>query len=146
MKLERLKRRTGGSLILELTPLIDVVFLLLIFFMLATTFNENTAFKIELPQTNAEKNLKTIRELQILIDKEKKIFLKYNNYNSKNIQENLSKNTIVSKLKEKIQNSESKVVIVSADKSIDYGFVIEIIALIKEAGAETINLDTEIKR
>lgn len=58
MKLERIKRRNGGSLILEMTPLIDVVFLLLIFFMLATTFDESTAFKIELPKTSVQKNCK----------------------------------------------------------------------------------------
>jgi len=33
MKLERIKRRSGGTLVLEITPLIDVVFLLLIFFI-----------------------------------------------------------------------------------------------------------------
>ena len=49
MKLERIKRRSGGTLVLEITPLIDVVFLLLIFFMLATSFDERSAFKIDLP-------------------------------------------------------------------------------------------------
>lgn len=145
MKLERLKRRTGGSLILEMTPLIDVVFLLLIFFMLATTFNDNTAFKIDLPQVNTKKSVETIKELQILIDKDKNMILKYD-FNSKINQEILNKNNIVSKLSSKIQNSENKTVIISADKSIDYGFVVEIMSFVKEAGAEAINIDTAIKR
>ena len=38
MKLERRRRRGEG--LIELTPLIDVVFLLLIFFMVATTFDD----------------------------------------------------------------------------------------------------------
>ncbi len=36
-----------------MTPLIDVVFLLLIFFMVSTTFNKNTHISIDLPEANA---------------------------------------------------------------------------------------------
>lgn len=61
MKLERIKRRSGGTLVLEITPLIDVVFLLLIFFMLATSFDERSAFKIDLPKSTAAKTKKYIK-------------------------------------------------------------------------------------
>ncbi len=40
----------NADLELNLTPMIDVVFLLLIFFMVTTTFNEKTELKIELPE------------------------------------------------------------------------------------------------
>ncbi|WP_022819957.1 ExbD/TolR family protein [Fusobacterium russii] len=145
MKLERIKRRSSGSLILEMTPLIDVVFLLLIFFMLATTFDESTAFKIELPKTTVKKSLKSIKEIQILIDKEKNIYLKYN-LNSKINQEKINEKNFVSILTEKLKESENRSVIISADKSIDYGYVVELMGLIKESGAEAINIDTVIKR
>jgi len=39
---------------LNLTPLIDVVFLLLIFFMVSTTFEKQSKLKIELPEASAE--------------------------------------------------------------------------------------------
>ena len=77
MKLDRIKRRSGGTLILEITPLIDVVFLLLIFFMLATTFDERSAFKIELPKSTVAKTKSTLKEVQVLVDKDKNIYLKY---------------------------------------------------------------------
>lgn len=49
MKIERTKRRGKGELALEITPLIDVVFLLLIFFLVATTFEDiNSGIKIDL--------------------------------------------------------------------------------------------------
>lgn len=145
MKIERIKRRSGGSLILEMTPLIDVVFLLLIFFMLATTFDESTAFKIELPKASAQKTVKAVKEIQILIDKEKNIYLKYN-LNSKTNQEKINKENFVEILSAKLKESENKSVVISADKVIDYGFVVEIMGLVKEAGAEAINIDTVIKR
>ncbi|MBQ3438093.1 MAG: biopolymer transporter ExbD [Fusobacterium sp.] len=145
MKLDRIKRRSGGGLILEMTPLIDVVFLLLIFFMLATTFDESTAFQIELPKTTAKKSVKSIKEIQILIDKDKNIYLKYNQ-NSKSTQEKVEEGNFVNKLREKISESDNKTAIISADKSIDYGYVVELMGLVKEAGAEAINIDTLIKR
>lgn len=145
MKLERIKRRSGGSLILEMTPLIDVVFLLLIFFMLATSFDESTAFKIELPKTTVQKTVKTVKEIQVLIDKDKNIYLKYN-LNSKASQEKIEEKDFVAMLSDKIKESEDKSVIISADKSIDYGYVVGIMGLVKESGAEAINIDTVIKR
>lgn len=145
MKLERLKRRSGGSLILEMTPLIDVVFLLLIFFMLATSFDESTAFKIELPKTAVQKTVKAVKEVQLFIDKEKKIYLKYS-LNSKFNQEEVKEDELIKKLSERVREAEDKSVIISADKNIDYGYVVGIMGMVKEAGAEAINLDTVIKR
>ncbi len=39
---------------ISLTPMIDVVFLLLIFFMVTTTFSQQTAIKIQLPQADGQ--------------------------------------------------------------------------------------------
>jgi len=49
------------------------------------------------------------------------------------------------RLSEKLNNSENKDVIISADKDIDYGFIVEIMSLLKESGASAINIDTAIK-
>ena len=50
------KRRKTEEFDLNLTPLIDVVFLLLIFFMVTTTFDRETQLKIELPQASGPSN------------------------------------------------------------------------------------------
>ena len=65
MKIERTKRRGKGELALEITPLIDVVFLLLIFFLVATTFEDiNSGIKIDLPQSTI-REIKNIKEIQV---------------------------------------------------------------------------------
>ena len=145
MKLERIKRRSGGTLVLEITPLIDVVFLLLIFFMLATSFDERSAFKIDLPKSTAAKTKSTLKEVQVLVDKEKNIYLRYTDNSGKSQNEKLDLTSFVSVVSEKLNNSESKDVIISADKDIDYGFIVEIMSLLKESGASAINIDTAIK-
>ena len=145
MKLERIKRRSGGTLVLEITPLIDVVFLLLIFFMLATSFDERSAFKIDLPKSTAAKTKSTLKEVQVLVDKEKNIYLRYTDNSGKSQNEKLDLTSFVSVVSEKLNNSENKDVIISADKDIDYGFIVEIMSLLKESGASAINIDTAIK-
>jgi len=145
MKLERIKRRSGGTLILEITPLIDVVFLLLIFFMLATSFDERSAFKIDLPKSTVAKTKSTLKEVQVLVDKDRNVYVRYTDNSGKSQNEKLDLTSFVSVVSEKLNNSESKDVIISADKDIDYGFIVEIMSLLKESGASAINIDTAIK-
>ena len=145
MKLERIKRRSGGTLVFEITPLIDVVFLLLIFFMLATSFDERSAFKIDLPKSTAAKTKSTLKEVQVLVDKEKNIYLRYTDNSGKTQRDKLDLSNFVSVVSEKLNTSESKDVMISADKAIDYGFIVEIMSLLKESGASAINIDTAIK-
>ena len=64
------KRRRGRhEANVELTPLIDVVFLLLIFFMVSTTFIRETQLKINLPESNGE--LQEIEQgtIEIVVDR-----------------------------------------------------------------------------
>ena len=145
MKLERIKRRSGGTLVLEITPLIDVVFLLLIFFMLATSFDERSAFKIDLPKSTAAKTKNTLKEVQVLVDKEKNVYLRYTDNSGKAQNEKLELSSFVGIVSEKLNTSENKDVIISADKTIDYGFIVEIMSLLKESGASAINIDTAIQ-
>ena len=50
---------------IELTPLIDVVFLLLIFFMISTTFTKETTLKINLPESEGEKSTEQINYIEV---------------------------------------------------------------------------------
>jgi len=59
------------SSMIELTPLIDVVFLLLIFFMLTTTFTKESEIKIRLPEASLEENTAVIdKKIEIMVSKD----------------------------------------------------------------------------
>ncbi len=60
---------------INLTPLIDVVFLLLIFFMVSTTFDTTSQLKITLPEASQNEVIRGERELNILIDSKGHFFL-----------------------------------------------------------------------
>ena len=68
--------RRKRSVLVDMTPLIDVVFLLLIFFMVSTTFDKQTQIKVDLPEASnqAEENKET-RTLAIAIDAKGHFFL-----------------------------------------------------------------------
>jgi biopolymer transport protein ExbD len=64
----RRKVRTEDSV--NLTPLIDVVFLLLIFFMVSTTFSKETHLDIDLPEASGEPMPQEKQQVEILINAE----------------------------------------------------------------------------
>ncbi len=141
MRLQRLKRRNSGSIILEMTPLIDVVFLLLIFFLVATSFEDiDSGIKIDLPQSTI-REIKAVKELQINITNGKVIYLKYQEGNERKSVK-VSKEGLKKTLADKLSKAEDKTVIISGDKSLDYGFIVDIMTISKEAGAVELDIDT----
>lgn len=144
MRLNRIQRKKKGELILELTPLIDVVFLLLIFFLVATSFDDNkSGIKIDLP-TSTIKELKDVKEFQIAITKDKQISLNFKEA-GKNETQKVNKADLKTVLAKKLAESSEKNVLISGDKSIDYGFIVEIMTTAKEAGASSLDIDTTTK-
>ncbi|WP_420590865.1 ExbD/TolR family protein [Bacterioplanoides sp.] len=61
------KRQNREEVAVNLTPLIDIVFLLLIFFMVSTTFTKENHLSIDLPEATAEAANAPIQALEILI-------------------------------------------------------------------------------
>ena len=62
------RRQTNHQEDINLTPLIDVVFLLLIFFMVSTTFTKETHLKLALPQAEGEPLPELVDKIEVLIN------------------------------------------------------------------------------
>jgi biopolymer transport protein ExbD len=59
----------------NLTPLIDVVFLLLIFFMVTTTFERHAELKIDLPEASTQPLAGESKDLELVIDAQGRYYL-----------------------------------------------------------------------
>lgn len=141
MKLNRIQRRTSGPLVLELTPLIDVVFLLLIFFLVATNFKDlDSGIKIDLP-TSTVKSIKPVDEIQVVITKGREYYLIIKE-KGKTSKKRVSFNNLKKELKENLQKSKDKNVIISADKNVTHGVIVDVMTASKEAGAVSLDIDT----
>ncbi len=68
-------RTAEEEVTINLTPLIDVVFLLLIFFMVSTTFDTTSQLKIKLPEATESQDSKPPNRLTLLIDARGRFFL-----------------------------------------------------------------------
>jgi biopolymer transport protein ExbD len=64
----KFRRQRSEDVSVNLTPLIDVVFLLLIFFMVSTTFTRETQLSIDLPEASGEPREQDQQKIEILID------------------------------------------------------------------------------
>ena len=112
----------------NLTPLIDVVFLLLIFFMVSTTFERETEISIELPEASG-KQVEAPRQLvEITIDNKGRYFVN---------QEEVI-NTRIETLKQAIQHAaageEKPRVLLSADKMTPHQAVITAMDAARQLG------------
>lgn len=145
MRLKKMTRRNSGNMILELTPLIDVVFLLLIFFMVATTFEDLSGIKIDIPQSTI-KEIKEVKEIQIMVDENSELYLNYRDASKSKKSIKVTLENLKEELAERLLNSSEKNVIITADKKLDYGFIVEIMTISKEAGASSLDIDTAVAK
>jgi len=64
----KFRRQLRDEVGINLTPLIDVVFLLLIFFMVSTTFTRETHLSIDLPEAAGSPVEEVEKQIEILVD------------------------------------------------------------------------------
>lgn len=129
MELRKGKKR---SLILNVTSLIDVLFLLLIFFMISTTFLSQPAIKMELPEA---KHADVVRQnpLVVYVDQYGKVFLN---------DEPMDVPLLGEALKRKLDASTEKSLVLKADSRVSHGRVIDILDIAKGAGVKKLVFST----
>lgn len=70
-----LRPKAREEIDLNLTPLIDVVFLLLIFFMVSTTFEKTASLKVDLPEASAQAALQPAEKIVLGIDEKGRYYI-----------------------------------------------------------------------
>jgi len=125
----RFRRKKEEETILGITPLIDIVFLLLIFLMLTSHFHAASGIPIRLPKVTQNAYEGESREVILAIDKEGQVYLKGEKADIKELGE---------KLKELVEKGELAQLILQADKEVKHGRVVRIMDLAKSAGVSSI--------
>ena len=80
-----LRTKRDNDLDLNITPLIDVVFLLLIFFMVSTTFQRESEISIELPEASGKVAKNEKKVIEISIDNQGNYFINQRKVKDSNI-------------------------------------------------------------
>jgi len=129
------ERRKKVSTQLNIAPLIDVVFLLLIFFMLSSHFVTQPGIKITLP-TAVTAKLHLEENIIIFITKDNVLYL--NN-------EKITVDNLLDKLRLKLREAKKKSVIIKADEKIDLGLAVKVMDIAKQAEAEGLVISTKVE-
>lgn len=142
MAIRKIHRR-NRELSLDLTPLIDCVFLLLIFFMVGTQLiNEKSGLKIELPKSSVVE-VSEIKDVILYVDKNKNMEISFTDSQNKRITEEITNSDLEVYLSEKLQYSEDKNVVIKADKELSHGDIVELMTIAKKAGASSLDIATD---
>lgn len=110
--------------VINITSLVDVIFLLLIFFMVTSSFVEQPNIKLELPSTRYSEVSK-IENTVLTIARDGQLFLQ---------DKPVDKETLKKELRRVILDTGDEVLVLKADKFVPYGIVVDIMDAVKGAG------------
>lgn len=125
-----------GRLFINVTSLVDVLFILLIFFALSTTFERLGTLDLNLPKAKSAKPLAAVQSHEIAIRASGKVVLDGKVLTEKQMMETVGKWSMAEK---------RKPVVLKANYEIEYGRVVRILDKLREAGVMKIQVLTKNK-
>lgn len=127
------ERRRHNHAHMNIAPLVDVVFLLLLFFMLTSHLMQEPAIKIKLPESKtAESQKEAIKT--VYISKDGSLFFMDKKVDLKDIQ---------TAIKNALKDVEHDFVRIKADKESDVGILVSVIDEVRLAGVRNYSIVTE---
>jgi len=127
------KKRPWYPIQAPLTSLIDIVFMLLIYFLLTTNFMVDEGIRIKLPQARSSTPM-TREEITVYVDREGRTYIK-------NVL--VAEDRLFAELKAMIGLRSDALVMVKADRLAEVNRAVKVMDLAKAAGADRLCLATE---
>jgi biopolymer transport protein ExbD len=123
---------------INVTPLVDIMLVLLIIFMVTANFIVRETVEVDLPRAANTKDKTVQGPVMVTMDKEAKLFLDG---------VEMSQDELVGKMKAAAAKDREVRAIISADQTLNYGKVMGLIDLVKEAGIAkfALNIQKEAK-
>ena len=129
-------RAEEDRLDVNITPLIDVVFLLLIFFMVTTTFNQQAELRVDLPEASSEEQAMEVIPIEITIDPSGTYFV-----NGQGLVNNKA-DTLYQSLHKIVAGDKEKSVIIRADASTPHQAVVTAMDTVAKLGLSKLSIAT----
>ena len=121
--------------IINITSLIDVLFLLLIFFIVSSTFLEQPGMKLDLPKTSRREVLQ-MEGYTLFIMTDGSMYIN---------EEPITRDVLSERLKEIAPDVEERGLILKVDESLRYGLVVEVMDIAKQSGIMKLVIATRLK-
>lgn len=124
------RRKSRAEVAINLAPLIDVIFLLVIFFAVSTTFLETAGLQLELPESSSTAT-REVEDISVFLGADGELSFGDERVDEEQLRE---------RLRSALSETERKVVVLRADTHTEHGAVVEIMDLIRESGAEALTV------
>jgi len=131
------QRKPSDEPRVDLTPMVDVVFLLLIFFMISTTFVESPGISIKLPEASSQTIERQPKEIKVYLSKEGDIY---------HLDQKISLDDFKGLLAEHQSEAELTTVLLLADQESRHGKVVTLMDLARDAGFVKLAIATEQRK
>ena len=129
----RFKRRLKPTATVELVPMIDVVFQLVVFFMVSSTFILTPGISLTLPESSTAEPV-VMGKLVVTIVTEEEIYLNKEEYSLSAL------DSALEGLKEQEGREKIRTVVVEADRSVSYSLMVKVLDTLRRGGFDGVNL------
>ncbi|MFO8056530.1 MAG: biopolymer transporter ExbD [bacterium] len=130
------RRRQREDPRLEMTSLVDILFLLIIFFTVTTTFAPSAGIDVNLPQASAERPIEKTKKLNVVVDKQSKTYVEG---------EQVSDRKLRRRFQSLADSGEDLLVIIQADKYTPHGSVVAVMDMAQATGISRLAIAIEKK-
>ncbi len=126
--------RRREEMIVDVTPLIDIIFQLVLFFMVSTTFVTSPGIEVDLPRSSSDTILQDDSELEIWVTRDGAVQVD---------EVAVDWDGLTGRLKAARTTDTSTLIIIKADRDVDHGRVVAVMDLARSLGLSRLAIATE---
>ncbi len=130
------RRKRRGEARLDITPIVDTVFNLLIFFALSLNFIVTPGIKVKLPGSSSEEVVRQKREVTLAVTEAGEIFL---------ARKRVALEELPARLTDIARANPQTLIIIQADKNVRHGTVVQIMDKVRRSGLSRLAIATQLK-
>ncbi len=134
----KIRRRLKRTAVADMTPMIDIIFQLVIFFMISSVFNTAPGIDIDLPQGETAQTLE-ITPLILTITNTEEVYLNKDTVPIKKLK------VALKKFRDK-EDDKTTGVVLKGDKEVSYGTFVEVMGILRSTGFDKINMIVDMPR
>ena len=129
--------RIRSDIHLDITPIVDMVFNLLIFFALSLNFIVTPGIKVDLPESVTEEIIREEKEIIIVMKKDNSVFINSNP---------VSSDRLLLSLNSYAKQNQDALVVIQADREVTHGKVVKMMDMAKRAGLVRLAISTSMTK
>lgn len=133
MQFKPTKRR---KVFINITSMIDVMFMLLVFLMISSTFLDQPGIKLELPSAESS-TLVEQKDYVLFVDKAGKMYLNNNGIALDNLEAGI---------KDALPKMKDSALILKADQDVTHGAVVKIMDIVRKSGVKKLIIGTKSQK